>query len=241
MRPQHLKIIVCLFWTLGSVLLFSQMFSAASSRERAGSLDNTIRSNPKPEGAMIDRFDKVIQQRFLTVPLLGINRITPPFPPNPHLREFYPTNEEERNSVADFEKAGWKVDLYLFGRRAEPKVVDGKLQKQFTINYRLNKPVAITSNLEEKHLPSAKQLLKEVKVAFQEFQTPNSPNENNYEFSVGSWSYVARPVKASSASCLRCHTDYVIASKVGDNKYQFRRRKVGDVNGVLVYGFGKTR
>ena len=231
----------CLLWPLCLISLFSlQMFPLATGRAGAFEPDGKTKSNPKPEPATVDRFDKAIQQRFLMEPSLGITRIAPVFPPNPHLREFYPRDDEERNRVADFVKNNWKVDLYLFGRRAQPTVVDGKTQEEFTVNYRLNKPVSVTRDIKAKDLPKAEKLLDKVKVAFQEFQTPNSPNENHYEFSIGRWFYVARPVRASSESCLRCHTDYVITSKVKGDKYKFRKRKVGDVNGVLVYGFAKT-
>jgi len=237
---ESVKIVAFLFLMTATISMASpQMFSPLTTR--AGAVDEKLKSNPKPEIANIDRFDRAIQQRFLTQPFLGINRITPPFPPNPHLREFYPQNEEESNSVTHFMNNGWKVDLYLFGRRAQPKVVEGKQQNKFTINYRLNKPVTVTTDLKQSNLPAAKRLLNQVKVAFQEFQTPNSPNESSYEFSIGKWAYVARPVRASNESCLKCHSDYVITSTVANNQYTFRRRRVGDVNGVIVYGFSKTQ
>ncbi len=224
----------CLVWTLSIVALFSfQGFSPVSSQTKG----SVVVKNSKPENALVERFDAAIQQRFLTEPNFGMRRIQPAFPPNPHLEQFSPINDEERASVAAFEKDGWKVSLYLFGRHAAPKVVDGKEQKEFSVSYRLNKPLPITKELTEKQLPNAEKLLKEVKAAFLEFQTPNSPNENNYEFSIGKWSYVAKPVRAVNQSCLKCHTDYVVTEKVGDDKYKFRKRQVGDANGVIVYGF----
>ena len=232
MTMLKIKIIVCLVWTFSIVALFSfQGFSPASGQTKETMFE--------PENSLIDRFDKAVQQRFLTEPDFGMWRIQPVYPPSPHLEQFIPNNDEEKASVADFEKDGWKVSLYLFGRRATQKIVDGKEQKEFSINYRLNKPLPITRDLRGKQLPNAKKLLKEVKAAFLEFQTPNSPNENNYEFSIGKWSYVARPVRAVNQSCLKCHTDYVITEKIEDDKYKFRKRQVGDANGVIVCGFTK--
>jgi len=236
MAMLKIKIIVCLIWAFSIVVLFSfQEFSPASGQTKELTLDK----NPKPENSLVDRFDKAVQQRFLTEPNFGIRRIQPVHPPSPHLEQFSPINDEEKTSVADFENDGWKVSLYLFGRRATPKIADGKEQKEFTINYRLNKPLPITRELRGKHLPKAEKLLKEVKAAFLEFQTPNSPNENDYEFSIGKWSYVAKPVRAVNQSCLKCHTDYVLTEKIEDDKYKFRKRQVGDANGVIVYGFAK--
>jgi Protein of unknown function (DUF3365) len=235
-----LKILACLVWTLFiAALLFSQTFSPVNGQTKEVVFDKKVKFNPKPANALVDRFDKAIQQRFLTEPNFGIRRIQPAYPPSPHLEQFSPINDEERLSVAGFERDGWKVSLYLFGRRATPKIVDGKEQKKFIINYRLNKPLPITIEPGEKELPKSEKLLKEVKAAFLEFQTPNSPNENNYEFNIGKWSYVAKPVRAVNESCLKCHTDYVVTGKIGDDQYKFRKRRVGDANGVLVYGFTK--
>lgn len=237
MAMLKIKIIICLLWTFSIVALFSfQEFSPASGQTKEVALDK----NPKPESSLVERFDNAIQQRFLTVPNFGIRRIQPVYPPSPHLEQFSPINDEEKASVADFEKDGWKVSLYLFGRRATPKIVDGKEQKELSVIYRLNRPLPVTTNLEEKHLPKAEKLLEAVKDAFLEFQTPKSPNENGYEFRIGKWSYVAKPVRAANQSCLKCHTDYVLTEKLGTDKYKFRKRQVGDANGVIVYGFAKN-
>jgi hypothetical protein len=224
-------------------LFKAEMLKPSDNHARAALValaDKEIKSNPKPELALIDKFDKAVQQRFLTKPFFGIARIEPVFKPNPHLRAFLPENEEERKSVGDFVNDGWKVDIYLFGRRTQPMVVNGKERKEFNVNYRLNRPVSVTGNLKEKEMQKPETLLKDVKHAFREFETNASPNRNHYEFSIGNWSYVARPVRAANASCLQCHTDYVIAEQTAKNKYRFRRRQVGDVNGVLVYGFSKN-
>jgi len=230
-----------LVWIFSGVFLFSaESFWLAIGNARA--VDDKDTTNLKPETERIDRFDRAIQERFLTEPNFGIRRIVPIPPPNPHLENFYPINDEEKTSVADFEKEGWNVDLYLFGRRAMPKSSDsGKESKNFSIEYRLNKPLPVTKALKATDLPKAEKLLKEVKTAFLEFQNPNSPNEKSYEFSVGKWAYVAKPVRAVNQSCLKCHNDYVITSNLGNNQYKFRRRQVGDVNGVLVYGFSKSK
>lgn len=226
-------------WIFSSIFLFSSesLWLAISN---ADSVEDEAKTNVKPENEQIDRFDRAIQQRFLTEPNFGIRRIVIIPEPNPHLETFYPKNHEEKTSVTDFEKEGWKVNLYLFGRRAMPKSADSKESKKFSIEYRLNKPLPVTKGLKAEGLPKAEKLLKEVKTAFLEFQNPNSPNENSYEFNIGEWAYVAKPVRAVNQSCLKCHTDYVIISKLENNQYKFRRRQVGDTNGVLVYGFSKS-
>jgi len=227
-----------LIWAICVVSLFSaQIFWSANGQIKQP--DDKSASNLKSADELINSFDALIQQRFLTEPYFGIRRIAPTYPTNPHLESFYPKNEDETKSRAEFEKGGWKVFLYLFGRQANPRVVDGKPQKEFSIKYRINQPVPVTKKLKSEDLPKGEELMKDVKKAFLAFQTPNSANENNYEFKKGSWNYVARPVRAANETCIKCHTDYVITGKLDKNTFKFRKRQVGDTNGVLVYGFKK--
>ncbi len=237
MKISKLKIGVCLVWAF-SVLMFAstQDFWSANSQ----TVEKKAESNPKPETSQIDTFDSFIQKRFLIEPNFGMRRVAgPPNPTSPHLNSFEPKYSGEYKYVSGFQKEGWKMGIYLFGRVANPKVVKGVEQKTFSINYRLNPPLAGTTNVNSDKLPKTKKLLNEVKSAFIAFQKPNGENENNYEFSIGKWSYVARPVRAVNESCIRCHTDYVITEKLGDGKFTFRKRKIGDANGVIVYGFIK--
>lgn len=236
-----LKISICLVWIFFTVLLISfETFSTATAQTKATLPANKINLDLKPEHLLIEQFDNAIQRRFLTEPDFGMRRIVPVNPPSPHLEYFNPINNDEETSVANFAKDGWKVSLYLFGRKTMPKVVNGKVKDDFVINYHLNKPLPITKDLKGKSLPPAGKLIKEVKAAFLNFQTPDSLNENEYEFSKGKWFYIAKPVRAVNQSCLKCHTDYVITEKLEDGKYKFRKRRIGDANGVIVYGFTKN-
>jgi hypothetical protein len=236
MKISKLKTFICLVWAICTVMFVStQDFWSANSQI----VEKKVKSNPKPEMSQIDFFDSLIQKRFLIEPDFGMRRIQPVFPPSPHLEFFDAKDGDETKSVNKFINEGWQGSIYLFGRIANPKIINGKEQSSFSINYRLNKPLAMTKNIKQTDLPKAEKLLKKVKSAFIAFQTPNSENENNYEFSIGKWSYVARPVRAVNESCIRCHTDYVITEKLGDGKFTFRKRKIGDANGVIVYGFSK--
>lgn len=237
---KKLKILVFSIWTIFIfAMIFVQIFSPVRGQSQQVINNEKAKLNLKPENALIKRFDTAIQERFLTMPDFGIRRIQPANPPGPHLEYFSPINDVEKQSVAAFEEGDWKVSLYLFGRRANPRIVDGKETKKFSINYRLNPPLSITDETRTVILPRSKELIGEVKKAFIEFQTPESPNENNYEFSIGDWSYVAKPVRAVNESCLKCHTDYVVTEKIGDHRFKFRKRAVGDANGVIVYGFAR--
>jgi hypothetical protein len=237
MKISKLKTFVCLVWAVCAVMFVStQNFWSANGQI----VENKPKLNSKPTDSQIDVFNSFILKRFLVEPNFGFRRVAgPPNPTSPHLNSFQPKYSEEYKYVSGFQKEGWKMGIYLFGRVANPKVVKGVEQKTFSINYRLNPPLAGTTNVKSDKLPKTKKLLNEVKSAFIAFQTPNSENENNYEFSIGKWSYVARPVRAVNESCIRCHTDYVVTEKLGDGKFTFRKRKIGDANGVIVYGFSK--
>jgi hypothetical protein len=235
-----LKIAVLVGWFIFGCALLSLNIFAPINGQAQKKLNERNSLKSKPDTEIIERFDKQIQQRFLTEPSFGIYRIAPTKPINPHFEQFYPKNDEESASVDEFQNDGWKASIYLFGKRSTPKIVNEKKTDKFQINYRLFDPIPVTFGLKEKNLHQSTKLLKEVKKAFLEFQTPDSLNKNEYAFEIGKWSYVAKPVLASKQSCVQCHQDYVVTEKIGGGKFKFRKRQIGDVNGVLVYGFSRS-
>ena len=243
MSVSKIKLAIIATWFIfGCALLSSKFTSPTKSQAQTKPADEKITLKSKPDAEMIERFDRQIQQRFLSEPFFGIARIptVSTTPDNPHFKSFHATGEKEVESVRAFEQDGWKASIYLFGKRTTKQVVKERETGEFRINYRLFDPIPITSKLKEKNLPKSSKLLKDVKKAFLEFQTPNSPNENEYAFEIGKWSYVAKPVRASNQSCVGCHKDYVVTEKLGDGKFKFRKRALGDANGILVYGFSRA-
>lgn len=235
------QIVFCVAWiaVLGFVF-FGTRISPVSAQN--GLIPNVAN---KPEASVIDRFDAAMHKRFLTEPFFGMARITPIIrEPQPlrssHLSSFNAIDPEEGNLLTAFEKDGWDVGLYLFGRVSTKKEAKPGYMPTFRVNYRLNEPLPITRGVKVKDLHRSSKLMKEIKAAFIEFQTPNSPRENNYEFTIGKWSYVARPVRAVNESCLKCHSDYVITEKLPDGQFKFKKREVGDANGVIVYAFARV-
>jgi hypothetical protein len=194
----------------------------------------------RPDSSLVDRIDKAIQERFLIKPQLGVYRIAPKIKPNTHLREFVPEPGEEYELVKRLKDEGWKVNLYLFGRSSVRRsYADGVVDKHFTTTYRTNLPVPITLNVNVKELEKPETLLHRVEDAFDTFQLSEGKSEPVVQFESAGWFYVARPVRASSEACLACHADSVITDVVIDGQPTFRNRRVGDVNGVLFYGFRK--
>lgn len=240
MTSRRVRILFCFVWIAFVLAVFSfRGSSPVSGQSQPAGKEITGKLSLAPDPSMVTRFDNAIQKRFLTQPGMGIVRVEPVEPRSPHLRQFSPIDLEETASVADFENGGWRVALYLFGKQTMPKVRNGRELKTFDIRYRLHNPLPVTANLKQSQLPTAEKLIDNVKTAFLEFQAPDGPNENGYEFQIGKWSYFARPVRAANASCIGCHVDYVVTAKLGGGQFKIRKRRIGDANGVVVYGFSR--
>lgn len=222
-KLMKIKLIFCLTWTIFVMCaIFIKTFPFTNV---------AAKSNEKPAIELIEKFDAAIQQRFLTEPGLGITRVAPLTPTNPHLRSFTPKEGDEKTSIESLEANGWRAGLYLFGRRIVKQTSEKNGKSKFYISNRTFDPMPVTKNVKLKNLTESAHLLDEVAMAFQTFQTADK-----YEFDEGKWSYVAKPVRAQQ-SCLKCHTDYVMTSKIGEKPYKYRKRQSGDAIGVLVYGF----
>ncbi len=238
MKNQKLKTIVCIGWLLG---VFAVVLSQKS--QIVISKNSEVESGiPKPDLKEVEKFHSLILNKFLTEPGFGSARISPTPPYSRHVESFYPKNGLEKTIVEDFEQNGWKVGLYLYGKRTEKEIKKGVEQDKFLIDYRLKQPIIITKNIKKREdLSKSVSILKKVKEAFSVFQESETTEEKNFEFEAGGWWYFAKPVRAVNESCVRCHTDYAVVKKLDKGKYQFRKRRVGDVNGVLVYAFQKMK
>lgn len=195
---------------------------------------------PASPESLVDEFDKIIQQRFLTTPGFGAARLVfvpvrPTGPKPGHVGSFNPSTATELSAVTGFEKEGWDAGMYLFGRRVQPRT-NTKKENDYDIRYRLFNPIPITKGMKRSSFQNQKKLANQAKQAFLEFQ--NSSAEE-MRFEVGEWSYIARPVRVANQTCLQCHTDYVITDKIAEGKFTARPRRIGDVNGVLFYALRK--
>lgn len=238
MTTLRVKLAICLVWTIFlTAIFFTRQIPTVDGQARPTGLASLT-----PDRAVIDRFDHAVRNRFLTAPSFGMARMAPVGPQptrSRHLEQFSPNGEDEVAGVTAFERNGWNAALYLFGRRATPIVKNGKDTPKFDVHYRLNEPLPITTGLKLSQVPKPKGMIEEIRKAFIDFQTPDSPNAENYEFRIGKWSYIARPVRAVNESCITCHSDFVITEKLAGGQYKFRPRQVGDANGVIVYAFAR--
>src|SRR5262249_48139575 len=106
----------------------------------------TLHTNPS-DVRLIARLDEVIQRRFAALPIttLGMSRVVQPSSFGEHFqpvrtaeRDFQPTSAVEEVLIADMERAGLQVGLYLFGAAIEKAAPDA-------LNFRaLKGPGAIT-------------------------------------------------------------------------------------------------
>ena len=226
MNTRSLSVIAFILFVVAAILAETRLSIPGHVRENKSSGNARL-----PDPRLINDLDRVIQQRFFTAPNFGIRRIGPQ--PNPHLEYFVANTEEEKQAVANLQNQRWKVGIYLIGRRAykNPSVKAKHGEDRLLVQYKLNDPVPVTSNIKKKDLPLPKRLKQDVDEAFERFKQVGS-----YDFSLGKWSYVARPVRAQE-TCLPCHRDFYVISKLANKKYAYRSRRVHDPIGVLVYAF----
>lgn len=190
-----------------------------------------------------ERLDEIVQKRFLDTVGFGMARIaTLPRKPEPlkskHVMTFGPRNDQEQSVVDEF--AGWDLGIYLFGRWAMEK--EGDNNGKFKIDYRINQAIPVTPGLKPTDFPRPRKIIDEVKDAFYEFQAVSEADQKPIELSSrGDWTYIATPVRIANQSCIQCHTDYVATRRMENGQVAFRKKQIGDVNGILVYALRRSQ
>jgi len=186
------------------------------------------------EADLIAALDDCIQQRFLDVVKgFGFSRVIRPGD-TPH--RFKAENAKELTMVEYLTRARLDVVLYLAGRR----IVEAKSNSEDDniAGSLIKGPVSITpGNKPNTGLPLPEQLLSHSQEAMRVFQ-----GSGKYDFSQGEWKFIARPVRASDATCLSCHqrngTTLFSRGKIGEDSTSL---KIGDPLGLLVYGYKNSR
>ena len=147
---------------------------------------------------LIALLNERIQERFLDVDNgFGVARIMR-WRPGPH--RFEPESVAEMAVVRDLENANVAAVLYL-----------GSAQR------RIKGPVLVTrgATTERMASPEAESLRAPLTAALNAFKRVDT-----YEFGRPGWKFIARPVRASSETCLKCHDV-----------------SVGEAVGVVIYGY----
>ena len=182
-----------------------------------------ILSLPKPtEPDPIALLHQCIQQRFQDRTLFGMMRVLPNR--NHGVRQFMPENTSEHVILSDIKQQGYQVALYLVGRYAleAPQVGDNS-------RFGLQGPAFMTA--ETKDLPNSAELLSLGRRALASFDY-----REGYDVHSGPWTVALRPLRATSISCVQCHTSGPAAMSRDRN----RAPKVGDALGSAMYIYRKV-
>lgn len=187
----------------------------------------------------LDALDREVQKRFHDVIGFGMARIATE-------RRFAPETKEERAAVRELKRAGYEVGLYLAGRSVLDDAPERPRQAKTGFGSGMtgqafSGPIFVGPGVSR--LPTAASLWDGTRRALESFAS----GAGRHEFVAGRWQVEARPVRASSESCLRCHgTDYRQVYGVTEKGVRFSTTepkgnalKVGDPLGVLVYAYRK--
>jgi hypothetical protein len=173
-----------------------------------------------------------IQERFKDVDEgFGFRRLVR-IGDTPH--RFRPENAREMTAVGALERSGLQVVLYLAGRRVLQPIADPADFEAIIGRLMIKGPARVTSaDATPPEPPSGLDLWTESRRAMASFERADS-----HEFTLRDWAFTARPVRAISRACLRCHiadgsaTPWPKSSPAGD-------LRVGDALGVILYGVQK--
>jgi hypothetical protein len=169
---------------------------------------------------VLSGFNECIQQRFLDTGVFGMNRILPLH----GINQFRPANAKERAAVNGLEQKGYEVALFLAGRQIlSPS--DGSIVGGFPfIDPRsgVQGPAYITHFANTNDLPNPAALLTDARTALTSFDTGDG-----YEVQKDGWTVMMRPLRATSQTCVQCHTRGAGGANAS--------LKVGDALGVVLY------
>ena len=156
-----------------------------------------------------------IQKRFLDTGSFGMNRILPLH----GVRQFRAADATERAAVDDLEQKGYDVALFLAGRQ----ILDSPKDK-YDPRSGVQGPAYITHLPKIDELPGPNALLPDARAALLSFDA-----RDGYEAQHDGWNIQLRPLRATSETCVQCHT----RGAGGANS----NLKIGDALGVVLYVF----
>jgi len=195
-------------------------------------LDSYIqdRFTQRGRGFGIERI--MIQGRGLHTPAPSINSYSQP----KTIGMFVPENDQEKEAVAEIERSGMKMALYLASRNILGAEPDESERNRLVLHAPLRGPVGFTQGSQKTDWPEKSSLWKQARKTMQDFDSDKSAFQ--YEFSAEGKDFIARPVRAQE-SCLQCHLQqaYISPSHDLNSNGSIRRLSVGDPIGVLLYAY----
>jgi hypothetical protein len=217
-------------------------YAALGRDDSAARSQQNSPTQPAQNSHPLDALDREVQKRFHKVIGFGMARIGTQ-------RKFAPETEEEKASVRELNREGYRVGLYLAGRAILGDVPEENRRAKLdfgssSAGQAFSGPIFLSS-ADMKGLPTAASLWDETRRAMQSF----AAGAERYGFKSGEWDVEARPVRASEESCLRCHVARVefavVINEKGEKSVKAETKedppKLGDPLGVLVYAYMKRR
>ena len=219
------------------VSLLAVLAGSAASVARLSASQSPL-TDADRAAVLISAFDGCIQGRFADVDeKFGFRRIVNPGD-TPH--RFKPESTRELDAVRGLEGAGLRVVLYLTGRRILREEPQPDAPGANPFRAIIKGPVPITNASADNAasaggvpVPPPVELWKESRQAILAFAKRDS-----FDFAKAGWSFIARPVRASDATCLRCHREpYSMGVPVSEPS----NLNVGDALGVVLYGYTREK
>jgi hypothetical protein len=218
------------------VLLFAVLLAVVSLAGQSATGSHQSESSIDAD-QVVDPLDRVVQKRFHDVIGFGMARIGSE-------RWFLPETREEKDAVKTLNSGGYQVSLYLVGRAILQEVTEKyRVSKaQFGSNDHLMSGPMFVGSRRLKGLPDGRTMWEPSREALRQF----AAGSERYSFDASGWRVAARPVRASSESCLKCHGFDTKLTFQKDGSMMIgpeqRRNELheGDPLGVLLYVYRKA-
>jgi len=192
----------------------------------------------------IDALDRCVQERFVRIDKgFGISRISTAMH---NTRQFVPTNDAESRAVGDFDALGLRVVMYVASRQrprfgpfpaAIPPVIQGPVFVSPTPHVLTRSPAGAPMEVRADS-QVLNDLPNDADVRAQGLLLLSAPAASeSWQFAIGRWSFVARPVRARESACLNCHNYRpagAASPSVGESADESFR--LGDPIGAVLYG-----
>ena len=167
----------------------------------------------------IAALNRSVQDRFKDVDkYFGLRRIVV-IGDTPH--QFRPESVAEFAAVKALKESGYRVALYLAGRRVLDRDPHLTTEEPTQLDRRaIFGPVAVTDPELLPGLSQAVDLIDESRVAFNQLV-----KRDRYDFEIGDLKLTARAVRATADHCLSCHRGRAIGDPLGVVLYAYRLRE----------------
>jgi len=249
----RIRLILGLTLGIGAVLIgFVGRDRLEARSGRSTKIDEVVVTRSQPPSSLIEDLNYLVQDRLHTSDGAGMARM--PSTPE-HLKEypgwsffgadFAAEREREKAVVAELERQGWTVGLYLAGRALlnSPLTESGWVRAgypneghyhDYSPPRTIGRPLMISGKPARNSLPTPRELW-----TIGQQSLVNLTTSDRFETSFGPWSVDVRPVRADRESCLQCHSTDKLTDQQVLNTHQKEQLEIGDALGVAIYVYAR--